>query len=1777
MLLPFSRIAILDRGTAALRAIHAVHEYAWEAKADLEAVALYDEADRGALWVREADDAIPVGARLADAVSAARADALWASWRPIAPLEVIAALIGEAAIANISASSSAVARLADADALAPLAAAVDLPLAADAAAGPRLRLDVLADAAGTVWVFGPRQTILQRDGRPLIEELEPGAPPQRLREIANRLVRALALRGAATIELGRDAAGDGFALAGVVPHLEPGHALAEAATGLDLMKLQLHLAAGGTLADVPPMQAAFALGAQLAVEPAGADRVKLLRRPAGVGLRVDAGVGEGDAVSGDIARLVVRGRDRAEALGRLRRALVDTAVVLRRGLANKQSLLDALGPDPSGGGTHADAALLRAALAAYDDEAAVAQAQFYAAAARGRPRLPAEVGRIVDLSHGGQSYRLTVRRTGAERYRVEVDGAALRVTLQRHGEHEARLRLGRRGHRVLAVPHGDGYLVEVDGSLSAFSRSGGAVVRAPAPAVVLSVAVAPGRVVRAGEPLLVLEAMKTEMPVLAPFDGRIAEVLVLANVQVDTGAPLLRFEPPAAAAGAAAARIVCVAPAADGETPAERAARNLAELRPLLLGYDADPGDLGELLAERAAACAALAPDDAHLRAGEQALLATFADVQALFRRRGGGEAEDEDEEGGDPLGTEEYLVAYLRTPGRSGESLPPRFLDKLRQAVAHHGVRSLDPSPELEAALFRLAQVSQRPAQSSAVVRAVLERWLAQRAQLAPAVGAEQRALLDRLVAVAQGRDQALAELAREVHYRFFDEPLFAAARSRAYAEVEAHLDALAGGAADAAAHVAALVDSAQPLIGHLAHRFAAASVTLRQALLEVLVRRYYRVRPLEGLRAILLEGRAPARPGAGNAAGRGAAEAAPSNAAGSADRPIGAITASYQRAERRVRVLATYAGEADLRATLTALRSAIAAVPAGEDAALELYVEVADALGESDAAAAALAAVLSDGALPPGLRRVAVVRFACGAGDGPARVQHFTFRPRGGRGGSPAPLEASSIQLGYAEEPLTRGVHPLIGKRLQLWRLANFRCERLPSPADIYLFRAVAHANAKDERFFALAEVRDLTPVRDAAGRITELPHLERMLTEALAALRQAQAQRPARERLYWNRILLYVWPPLDLRADELTEVVHRLAPATAGLGLEQVALRARMPDPETGALRDGVLRISNPGGRGLVITSGPPPEQPLQPMSEYEQRVVRMRQRGLVYPYELIRMLTPAGGDGDFPGGTFVEYDLDEEQRLVPMPRPYGQNTANQVVGVIRTATARYPEGMTRVLICGDPSRSMGSVAEPECRRINAALDLAESLGVPVDWFDLCSGAKIAMDSGTENLDWCARSIRRIVEFTQAGGEINVVVYGINVGAQSYWNAEATMLMHTRGILVMTGDGAMVLTGKRALDYSGGVSADDDLGIGGYERIMGPNGQAQYWAADLTDACKLLLRHYEHAYVAPGERLPRRAETSDPSDRDISGAPHGRLDGIDFATIGDVLSPIHNPGRKKPFDIRRFMSATIDRDHPPLERWPDMRNAESAVVWDAHLGGWPVCLIGIECRPLQRFGFAPADGPGQWTAGTLFPRSSKKVARAINAASGNRPVVVLANLSGFDGSPESMRALQLEYGAEIGRAVVNFRGPFVFCVISRYHGGAYVVFSKMLNERLEAAALEGSYASVIGGAPAAAVVFAGEVEQQARRDPRLRACDERIAAAAEPERARLREEREERYRQIHAEKLGEIAEHFDQVHSVYRAQQTGSLDHILPPARLRPYLIEALERGIAHEERT
>ncbi len=125
--------------------------------------------------------------------------------------------------------------------------------------------------------------------------------------------------------------------------------------------------------------------------------------------------------------------------------------------------------------------------------------------------------------------------------------------------------------------------------------------------------------------------------------------------------------------------------------------------------------------------------------------------------------------------------------------------------------------------------------------------------------------------------------------------------------------------------------------------------------------------------------------------------------------------------------------------------------------------------------------------------------------------------------------------------------------------------------------------------------------------------------------------------------------------------------------------------------------------------------------------------------------------------------------------------------------------------------------------------------------------------------------------------------------------------------------------------------------------------------------------------------------------------------------------------------------------------------------------------------------------------------------------------------------------------------------------------------MVFSQKLNPNLETVALEGARASVIGGAPAAAVVFASEVERAADADHRMQSIDLSIAHAEGAERQRLRARRAALWEEVLAEKRREFAERFDRVHSIERAVRMGSVTSVVRPSSLRSFLIGAVERGI------
>src|SRR3712207_9001593 len=125
---------------------------------------------------------------------------------------------------------------------------------------------------------------------------------------------------------------------------------------------------------------------------------------------------------------------------------------------------------------------------------------------------------------------------------------------------------------------------------------------------------------------------------------------------------------------------------------------------------------------------------------------------------------------------------------------------------------------------------------------------------------------------------------------------------------------------------------------------------------------------------------------------------------------------------------------------------------------------------------------------------------------------------------------------------------------------------------------------------------------------------------------------------------------------------------------------------------------------------------------------------------------------------------------------------------------------------------------------------------------------------------------------------------------------------------------------------------------------------------------------------------------------------------------------------------------------------------------------------------------------------------------------------------------------------------------------------------LFRSVLNDNMEVLAVEGSYASVIGGAPAAAVVFTREVDKRTAADPRVRALEAALGSADPVEQGRLRTELAGVRAAVRSDKLGEVAAEFEGIHDIERARRVGSVHAIVPAAELRPQLIAAVERGMA-----
>ncbi|MEQ4721469.1 biotin carboxylase N-terminal domain-containing protein [Nonomuraea sp. B19D2] len=440
-----------------------------------------------------------------------------------------------------------------------------------------IEIQVLADTHGNVVHLGERECSLQRRHQKIIEEApSPFVSPEtraRMGSAAVEAARAVGYVGAGTVEFIVDGTTGAHHFMEMNTRLQVEHPVTELVTGLDLVELQLRVAAGELLpfGQEDVLLDGHAVEARVYAEdpargflPTGG-RVLVLREP-GDGVRVDSGLVEGGVVGSEfdpmLSKVVAWAPDRASALRTLERALSRTAVL---GVVTNIPFLRALAGHPVVRAGELDTGLVERLLPELvpsvevpGEVLAAAALAFHAMPQGDDPwevtdgwRIGAPAWTTWRLESRDGVHAVQVRGLPEESAEIRMNDETAPARLQRSGA-DLTVTIGGRTDRYLHVRRADTIWLGKDGEAWALTRhligdpgdrpgaaaKGDGVVRSPMPGTVLVVKAQAGDRVSEGQPLVIVEAMKMEHTVTAPRDGVLTELPVQAGQPVDMDAVL---------------------------------------------------------------------------------------------------------------------------------------------------------------------------------------------------------------------------------------------------------------------------------------------------------------------------------------------------------------------------------------------------------------------------------------------------------------------------------------------------------------------------------------------------------------------------------------------------------------------------------------------------------------------------------------------------------------------------------------------------------------------------------------------------------------------------------------------------------------------------------------------------------------------------------------------------------------------------------------------------------------------------------------------------------------------------------------------------------------------------------------------------------------------------------------------------------------------------------------------------------------------------------------
>ena len=302
-----------------------------------------------------------------------------------------------------------------------------------------------------------------------------------------------------------------------------------------------------------------------------------------------------------------------------------------------------------------------------------------------------------------------------------------------------------------------------------------------------------------------------------------------------------------------------------------------------------------------------------------------------------------------------------------NGEGLPPAFVDALRRALAHYGVRTLDGSPNLKETLLWICKSHQRMEQQAASVLDILEQRLRLVKASEPRPNGSFRMLLDRMISIARELYPSVSDLAREVRYRYFDQPLFE----------QREKQSVRGSGKPSRISCGISRRRRPPRQNPCADRLSATSGwTVR--------------RPVSRCRS------QPAPSRCSRCSPRGTTRFGPSRirmhlrwtdiVTSPLNMTMRASAFTFSLPTRNITALSTVAN---------ALLPVIAEVPADHDVVLDFHVCSNGKLSTADTTQAEVQAMLNQVAFPRSIRRIVVAVADASQGQRVSGMQHFTYRP--------------------------------------------------------------------------------------------------------------------------------------------------------------------------------------------------------------------------------------------------------------------------------------------------------------------------------------------------------------------------------------------------------------------------------------------------------------------------------------------------------------------------------------------------------------------------------------------------------------------------------------------------------------------------------------------------------------------------------------------------------------------------------------------------------------